>query len=113
MTKDQTKHIYEMVEMSMPLNIHAMNQDIRNDSKVRVKSEEGDNDSDLNPYQMAILSKKPKEDATAEQMINWSIFSDKIKYVNSYVSMNPSLTIRTLEDRKHKRLYGSLETNKV
>ena len=25
--------------------------------------------------------------------------------------MNPSLTIRPLEDRKHKRLYSSLETN--
>ena len=44
--------------MNKPVNIHAMNQDIRNDSKVRVKSEEGDNDSDLNPYQMAILNKK-------------------------------------------------------
>ena len=60
---------------------------------------------------MAILNKKPKEDDRAEQMINSSIFSDKIKYVNSYVSMNPSLTIKPLEDRKHKRLYSSLETN--
>ena len=99
-----------MVEMNKPVNIHAMKQDIRNDSKVRVNSE-GDNDSDLNPYQMAILDKKPKEDARAEQLINWSIFSDKIKYVNSYVSMNPGLTIRPLADRKHKRLYSILETN--
>ena len=60
---------------------------------------------------MAILNKKSKEDTRAEQMINGSIFSDKNKYVNSYVSMNPSLTIRPLKDRKHKRLYGSLETN--
>ena len=94
-----------MVEMNKPLNIHATKQDIRNDSKVRVKSEIGENDSDFNPYQMAILNKKPKEDTRAEQMINWSIFSDKIKYVNSNVSMNPSLTIRPLEDRKHKRLW--------
>ena len=65
----------------------------------------------FNPYQVAILNKKPKEDTRAEQMINWSIFSDKMKYLNSYVSMNPSLTIRPLEDRKHKRLYSSLETN--
>ena len=97
--------------MNKPVNIHAMNQDIRNDSMVRVKSEEGDNDSDLNPYQMAIVNKKPKKDTRAEQMINLSIFNDKIKYVNSYVSMNPGLTIRPLEDRKHKRLYGSLEMN--
>ena len=100
-----------MVEMNKPVKIHAMNQEIRNDSKARVKSKIGENDSDLNPYQMAILNKKCKEDTSAEQMINWSIFSDKIKYVNSYVSMNPSLTIRLLEDRKHKRLYGSLEMN--
>ena len=79
--------------------------------RLRVKSEDGDNDTDLNPYQMAILNKKPKEDTRAEQMINWSIFSDKIKYINSYVSMNPSLTIRPLEDRKHKRLHSSLQTN--
>ena len=44
-------------------------------------------------------------------MINWSIFSDKINYVNSYVSMTPCLTIRPLEDRKHERLYGSLKAN--
>ena len=47
LTKDQTRHIYEMVEINNPVNIHAMKQDIRNDSKVRVKSEIGDNDSDL------------------------------------------------------------------
>ena len=50
-----------MVEMNKPVNIHAMKQDIRNDSKVRVKSEIGENDSDLNPYQMAILNKKPRK----------------------------------------------------
>ena len=76
LTKDQTKHIYEMVEMNWPVNIHAMNQVIRDDSKVRVKSKEEENDNDLNPYQMAILNKRPKEDAKVEQMINWSIFSD-------------------------------------
>ena len=49
LTKDQTKHTYEMVDRNKPVNIHAMNQDIRNDSKARVKSEIGENDSDLNP----------------------------------------------------------------
>ena len=44
-------------------------------------------------------------------MINWSIFSDKIKYVNSCVNMSPRLTIRPLEDKKHKRLYSSLKTD--
>ena len=97
--------------MNRPVNIHATNQDIRDDSNIRVKSKEEENDNDSNPYQMAILNKRPKEDAKAEQMIKWSIFSDKIKYINSYVSMNPSLTIRPLEYRKHKRLYSNLKTD--
>ena len=29
LTKDQTKHIYKMVEMNKSVNIHAMNQDIK------------------------------------------------------------------------------------
>ena len=70
LTKDQTKHIYEMVEMNVPVNIHAMKQDIRNESNDRVKSEIGENNSDLNPYQLAILNKRYKEDTRAEQMIN-------------------------------------------
>ena len=100
-----------MVEINKPVNIHAMNQDIRNDSKVRVNSKEEENNSDINPYQMAILNKRPMEDAKAEQIISWSIFNDKIKYENSYVSMNPSLTIRPLEGGNHKRLYSSLKTD--
>ena len=39
-----------MVERNKQVSIHAMNQNIRNDSKARVKSEIGENDSDLNPY---------------------------------------------------------------
>ena len=111
MTKDQAKHIYEMAEMNKPVNIHAMPQDIKDNSKIRVRSEEVEIDSDLNPYQMAILNRRPKDDAKTEQMINWSIFSDKITYVNSCANMNPSLTIRPLEDKKHKRLYSYLKAD--
>ena len=111
LTKDQAKHIYEMVEINKPVNIHTMNQDIKDDSKIRVRSKEEEIDSDLNPYQMAILNKRPKDDAKTEQMINWSIFSDKITYVNSCANMNPSLTIQPLEDKKHKRLYSNLKAD--
>ena len=111
MTKDQAKHIYEMVEMNKPVNIHTMNQDIKDDSKIRVRSEEEEIDSNLNPYQMAILNKRPKDVAKTEQMVNWSIFSDKIKYVNSCTNMNLSLTTRPLEDKKHKRLYSGLKAD--
>ena len=44
-------------------------------------------------------------------MINWSIFSDLIKYVDgsSCLDIIPSLTVKCLDDRKHKRLYNSLK----
>ena len=109
LTKDQAKHISEMVEMNKPVNIHAMKQDIKNDNKIRITSEKVEIDSDLNPYQMAILNKRPEDDTKTEQMINWSIFSDKITYVNSCANVNQSLTIRPLEDKKHKRLYSNLK----
>ena len=44
-------------------------------------------------------------------MTNWSIFSNKITYVNSCANMNPSLTIRPLEVKKHKRLYNNLKAD--
>ena len=71
----------------------------------RLKEEEDENDS--NPYQMAILNKKSRDEAKIEQMINWSIFSDLIKYVygSSCSDVIPSLTVKPLDDRKHKRLW--------
>ena len=64
-----------------------------------------------NPYQMTILNKKSRDDAKIEQMINWSIFSDLIKYVDggSCSDAISSLTVKPLDDRKHKRLYNSLK----
>ena len=69
MTKDQAKHIYEMVEMNKSVDIHTMKQDIKDNSKIRDMLKE-DPESNLNPYQMAILTKRPKDDAKTEQMIN-------------------------------------------
>ena len=97
--------------MIKPVNIHATKQYIKDDSKIRVRSEEVEIDSDINPYQMVILDRRPEDDVKTEQMINWSIFSDKITYMNSCANMNPSLTIRALEDKKHKRLYSNLKAD--
>ena len=43
------------------------------------------------------------------QMINWSIFSDKIRYVDSCTNVTPRLTIRPLEEKKHRRLFSTLK----
>ena len=45
---------------------------------------------------MEILNKRPKDDAKTEQMINWSIFSDKITYVNSCTNVEPKFDYKTI-----------------
>ena len=63
----------------------------------------------MNPYQKTILNASPKDENKIEQMINWSIFSDKIRYVDACMSVMPRLMIRPLEEKKHRKLFSSLE----
>ena len=53
---------------------------------------------------MAILNKTFKDDIKTEQMINWSIVSDLIKYIDrsSYSDMIPSLAVKPLGYKQHK-----------
>ena len=103
--------IYKKVEMDKPVNIETMVQEIEDDKMKRNRLKEEEDENEINPYQMAVLNKKFREDVKIEQMINWSIFSDLIKYVDgsSCSDVIPSLTVRPLDDRKHKRLYNSLK----
>ena len=82
LTEDQARHIYKKVEMDKPVNIETMTQEIENDKMTRNRLQEEEDENDSNPYQLAILNKKSRDEAKIEQMINWSIFSDLIKYVD-------------------------------
>ena len=42
-------------------------------------------------------------------MINWSIFSDKLRYVDSSINEMPKLIIRPLEENKLRQLFNALE----
>ena len=111
LTEDQAKHIYKKVEMDKPVNIETMAQELEDDKMTRNRCKEEEDENETNPYQMAILNTKYKDDVKIEQMVNWSIFSDLIKYVDgsSCSDVTPSLMVRPLDDRKHKRLYNSLK----
>ena len=63
----------------------------------------------MNPYQKATSNEGPKDENKIEQMINWSIFSNKIKYVDSCMNITPSLNIKPLEEMKHRKLFSTLE----
>ena len=112
LTEDQVRHIYKMVETDKIINIETMKQEIEDNKVTRNRLKEEDTES--NPYQMAILNKTSRDDVKTEQMINWSILSDLIKYIDrsSCSDMNPSLTVKPLNYRQYKRLYNSLKTNK-
>ena len=91
-----------------------MKQEIEDNRMTRNKlKEEEEDEIESNPYQMAFLNKTSRDDTKIEQMINWSILSDLIKYVNgsSCSDTIPSLTVRPLDYRKYKRLYNSLKTD--
>ena len=77
--------------------------------EINRQEEEEDTDINVNPYQKVISNASPKDENKIEQMINWSNFSDKIRYVDSRMNLTPRLTIRSLEEKKHRKLFSSLE----
>ena len=111
LTEDQPRHIYKKVEMNKPVNIETMRQKIEDNKMIRNGLKEEKDENESNPYQMATLNKKSRDEAKIEQMINWSIFSDLIKYVDgsSCSDVISSLTVKPFDNSKHKRLYNSLK----
>ena len=78
---------------------------------IRNRLKEEDN-TEANPYQMAILNKVSRDDIKTEQMIYWSILSDLMQFIHRSSDMIPSLTVKPLDYWQHKRLYHSLKTDK-
>ena len=110
LTKDQATQIYEEVEKNEQNNILIASQGIKDKGKERKRHiKEEDIDMNVNPYQKAISNADFRDENKIEQMINWSIFSDKIRYIDSCTNVTPKLTIRPLEEKKHRRLFSTLE----
>ena len=92
--------------MDRIINVETMKQEIEDDRVTRNRLKEEEDETQLNPYQMTILNKTSRDDTKIEQMINWSILNDLIKYIDgiSCSDMTPSFTVNPLDYRKHKRL---------
>ena len=63
---------------------------------------EEDIDMIENSYLKAITNRSIKDENKVDQMINWSIFSDKLRYVDSSMNETPKLSRRPLEENKHR-----------
>ena len=97
--------------MDKVINIEIRKQEIEDDKMKRNRLNEEDT-TETNPYQMVMLNTVYKDDIKTGQMIPWSILSDLIKYIDRSLDLVPSLTVKPLDYRQHKRLYHSLKTDK-
>ena len=87
LTKDQATQVYDEIERNEPINIQIVSQRIGNEKKTcKVQQKEEDIETIENPYEKAITNINTKEENKIDQMINWSIFSDKLRYVDSSIN---------------------------
>ena len=103
LTDDQARHVHKKVETDKVINLETMKQEIEDDKMTRNRINEKDT-TETNPYQMVILNKVYKDDIKTEQIIYWSILSNLIKYIGRSLDMAPSLTVKPLDYRQHRRL---------
>ena len=98
---EEARHIYKMVETDKIINIETVKQEIEDNKVTRNRLEEEEENTEANPYQMAILDNVSREDIKKEQLIHWSILSNSIKYIDrsSYfpVGSETSLTVKPLD----------------
>ena len=63
-------------------------------------------------YKRVILNKVYKDEDRTMQMVNWSILSDGIRYVQHDKKAQSKLNINTLDYHQHKELYCKLKGGK-
>ena len=67
LTGDQARYIYKMVEMDKIINIEILTQEIEDDRVTRNRcKEEEEDETESNPYQMAVLNKTSRDDAKTD-----------------------------------------------
>ena len=85
----------QMVEEGNIINTKTMRHEIE---------QEIDREDD-NLYKRMILNKVYKDENRIMQMENWSILSDKLRYVQHDKKIQPKLDLNTLDYCQHKELY--------
>ena len=63
-----------------------------------------------NPYKSVVLTNVYKVPEKCPEMMNWSIFSDNVRYVQHDQTTTQNMIFDTLDYRNHKDLYLQLKT---
>ena len=103
LTKEQTKQIYDKIELGGEVKIRKLEQ--CNDP---ISPKQATFTNDINQYEKALLSDRNMR-RSRSQMEQWSILSDNIVYVRSEDSdiMN-GIDIKSIDYREHKRMYRKM-----
>ena len=103
LTKEQTKQIYDKVELGEKVKIRKLDQ---HNAPISPKQETFMND--VNQYEKVLLSDRNTRRSNS-QMEQWSILSDNIVYVRSEDNdiMN-GIDIKSIDYREHKRMYKKM-----
>ena len=103
LTKEQTKQIYDKVELGEEVKIRKL---VQHNTSIPPKQETFVND--VNQYEKALLSDRNMRRSNL-QMEQWSILSDNIVHVRSEDKdiMN-GINIKLIDYREHKRMYRKM-----
>ena len=103
LTKEQTKQIYDKIELGEEVKIRKL---VQQNTSILPKQVKFTND--LNQYEKALLSDRNMKKSNL-QMEQWLILSDNIVYVKSENNdiMN-GIDIKLIDYREHKRMYRKM-----
>ena len=103
LTKEQTKQIYDKIELGEKVKIRKLDQ-----RTAPVSPKQATFINDVNQYEKALLNDRNMRRSNA-QMEQWLILSDNIVYVRSENSdiMN-GIDIKSIDYREHKRTYRKM-----
>ena len=92
LTEKQTDYVYKTVEEGDIINTKTMMY-------------EPMPNQDDNPNKKVVLSRVFREEDKSQEMRNWSIFSDNIRYIQHELITPQKLDIDTLDYRHHKDIF--------
>ena len=104
LTKEQTKQIYDKIELGEEVKIRKLIQQNTSISPNQVIFA-----NDVNQYEKALLSDRNMKKSNL-QMVQWSILSNNIVYVKTEDNdiMN-GIDIKLIDYREHKRMYRKMD----
>ena len=106
LTEDQTKYIYDKVELGDEIKVKKVSQEIWNKTLLQKRSKEKE---EINLYEKVLVSDINTLDKNKSQMEQWSILSDNIIYVRSvsYDEMS-GVDIKMVDYQDHRKMYKKM-----